>query len=332
VKGLSDTILEVRNLKKYFPIKTGLKRVKYLKAVDNVSFSLSRGETLGVIGESGSGKTTLGKTVIRLYKPTAGEIIFEGEDIAPLPRKTLKKYRKKMQIVYQDPYSSLNPRMRIRDIIGRPIKIHGLASAKEEITSRVKQLLEEVGLPSEVMYRYPHELSGGQRQRIAIARALATEPELIVLDEPTSALDVSIQAQILNLLKEIQRKRNTAYIFISHDIAVVSYMSDKIAVMYMGVFVETGPTRGIIGNPLHPYTRMLISVVPEPDPAKKISVTEDLGEPRLPIDPPPICRFYDRCKYKLPVCGERMPPTVSINGSERTVACWLYEKRGLTKK
>ncbi len=323
---LSETILEVENLKKYFPIKTGLKQVKYLKAVDNVSFTLARGETLGVIGESGSGKTTLGKTVIRLYKPTGGKILFNEEDIAPLPRKALKKYRKKMQIVYQDPYSSLNPRMRIRDIIGRPMKIHGLASTREEITSRVKQLLEEVGLPSEVLHRFPHELSGGQRQRIAIARALATEPELIVLDEPTSALDVSIQAQILNLLKEIQRKRNTAYIFISHDIAVVSYMSDRIAVMYMGVFVETGPTREVIGKPMHPYTKMLISVVPEPDPTKKIGVTEDLGEPRLPIDPPPICRFHDRCKYKLPICSEKAPPKIPIGESGRTVVCWLYGK------
>ncbi len=334
---MSETILEVENLKKYFPIKTGFKQVRYLKAVDNVSFNLARGETLGVIGESGSGKTTLGKTVIRLYKPTGGKILFNGEDIAPLPRKALKKYRKKMQIVYQDPYSSLNPRMGIRDIIGRPLKIHGLASTRDEITSRVKQLLEEVGLPSEVMHRFPHELSGGQRQRIAIARALATEPELIVLDEPTSALDVSVQAQILNLLKEIQKKRNTAYIFISHDIAVVSYMSDRIAVMYMGVFVETGLTREVIGKPMHPYTKMLISVVPEPDPTKKIRITEDLGEPQLPIDPPPICRFHDRCKYKLPVCGEKAPPEISVDGSGRTVACWLYGnsdsiKNGLGKK
>ncbi len=320
---MKEHLLEVAHLKKYFPVKEGLRRTRLLKAVDDVSFTLDRGETLGLIGESGSGKTTLGKTVIRLYTPTDGKIIFDGKDITFTPKKHLRKYRRRMQIVYQDPYSSLNPRMRIRDIIGRPIKIHKLASSEREITRIVESLLEEVGLPREVAKRYPHELSGGQRQRVAIARAIATEPDLIVLDEPTSALDVSVQAQILDLLRKIQKKRKTSYIFISHDIAVVAYMSDKISVMYMGMIVESGPARQVIENPLHPYTRMLISVVPQPDTRKKLKLSEELGEPSLPLDPPPICRYHDRCKQKLPICKEKMPPEVRI-GDGRTVRCWLY--------
>ncbi|MCE4620430.1 MAG: dipeptide/oligopeptide/nickel ABC transporter ATP-binding protein [Desulfurococcales archaeon] len=249
---MKEHLLEVAHLKKYFPVKEGQRRTRLLKAVDDVSFTLDKGETLGLIGESGSGKTTLGKTVIRLYTPTDGKIIFDGEDITFTPKKHLRKYRRRMQIVYQDPYSSLNPRMRIRDIIGRPIKIHKLATSEREITRIVESLLEEVGLPREVARRYPHELSGGQRQRVAIARAIATEPDLVVLDEPTSALDVSVQAQILDLLKKIQRKRKTSYIFISHDIAVVAYMSDHISVMYMGMIVESGPARQVIENPPPP--------------------------------------------------------------------------------
>ncbi|MEB3807235.1 MAG: ABC transporter ATP-binding protein [Desulfurococcales archaeon] len=321
---MTGELLIVRNLKKYFTVKEGLRKTRTLKAVDDVSFTLERGKTLGLIGESGSGKTTLGKTVIRLYTPTSGKILFDGDDITFLPRKELRRYRKRMQIVYQDPYSSLNPRMRIKDVIGRPMKIHKLVSSERELVDRVKRLLEEVGLPSDAINRYPHELSGGQRQRVAIARALATEPDLIVLDEPTSALDVSVQAQILDLLKRIQRKRKTSYIFISHDIAVVNYMSDYIAVMYMGMVVESGPSEDLISNPLHPYTRMLIGVIPRPDPRNRIEVSsEDLGEPKLPLDPPPICRYYDRCKSRLPVCSERMPPEIRVHG-DRVVRCWLY--------
>ncbi|MCE4600390.1 MAG: ABC transporter ATP-binding protein [Desulfurococcales archaeon] len=328
---MTGELLVVRNLKKYFTVKEGLRKTRTLKAVDDVSFTLERGRTLGLIGESGSGKTTLGKTVIRLYTPTSGKILFDGDDITFLPRKELRRYRKRMQIVYQDPYSSLNPRMRIKDVIGRPMKIHKLVSSERELVDSVKRLLEEVGLPSDVINRYPHELSGGQRQRVAIARALATEPDLIVLDEPTSALDVSVQAQILDLLKRIQRKRKTSYIFISHDIAVVNYMSDYIAVMYMGMVVESGPSEDLISNPLHPYTRMLIGVIPRPDPRNRIEVSsEDLGEPKLPLDPPPICRYHDRCKSRLPVCGARMPPEIRVRG-DRIVRCWLYSEKQETR-
>lgn len=326
---MAEAILEVEGLSKYFPIREGLLRTRYLHAVEDVSFVLEKGKTIGVIGETGSGKTTLGKTVIRLYKPSKGRIIFRGTDITSLPEKRLRPLRKYMQIVYQDPYSSLNPRMRIRDIIARPLLIHRLVSSREELDNRIRELLEEVELPINVMYRYPHELSGGQRQRVAIARALATEPELIVLDEPTSALDVSVQAQILNLLKSIQRTHKTSYIFISHDISVVSYMSDEVMVMYSGVVVEKGPTDTVINNPKHPYTRMLISSVPKPDPREKLPEVMEVAEPRLPIDPPPGCRYRDRCPYALHICSKKDPPPISIGG-RRTVRCWLYSSEAGT--
>ncbi len=322
-----EEIIRAEDLKKYFIISGSLRGKRILKAVDRVSISVRRGETLGIIGESGSGKTTLGKTLIRLYEPTGGEIFFKGENIARLKEKQLRKYRRHMQIVFQDPYNSLNPRMRIREIIGRPLRLHNITRTREETDKRVRELLREVGLPENIMYRYPHELSGGQRQRIAIARALATEPDLIILDEPTSALDVSVQAQILALLKKLQKQHNTTYIFISHDIAVVSYMSDRIAVMYMGQIVEEADTRELLENPRHPYTRMLLSVIPEPDPKKRLPETLEIGEPELPIDPPPQCRFYKRCPRRLEICGSREPPLVELEGMHR-VKCWLYTRGG----
>jgi peptide/nickel transport system ATP-binding protein len=320
-----ESVLVVKKLSKYFPVRRGLRSKSLLHAVDKVSFNIKRGETLGIIGETGSGKTTLGKTIIRLLDPDEGKILFRGQDITSLKGSELRKIRKYMQIVFQDPYSSLNPRMRIKDILSRPLKIHRIYSRKEEIDRKVIQLIDDVGLPRDILNRFPHELSGGQRQRVAIARALATEPELIVLDEPTSALDVSVQAQILNLLKELQKRYSTAYIFISHDIAVVAYMSNRIGVMYQGVLVEQGLTNEIIMNPKHPYTKMLIQVIPKPDPRYKLPEIKIPDEIELPIDPPPGCRYYRRCQERMQICEKENPPEVNING--HMVKCWLYNAK-----
>jgi oligopeptide/dipeptide ABC transporter ATP-binding protein len=295
-------LLEVRNLKKYFPIKTGLfKTTRYLHAVDNVSLIIGENETLGLVGESGCGKSTLARTILRLIEPTSGEVLFNGVNILKLSHNEMKKIRLKMQIVYQDPFSSLNPRMRIKDIVSEPFIAHGVAKG-EEAREKALDLLCKVGLGKEHLYRFPHELSGGQKQRVAIARALALDPEFIILDEPTSFLDVSIQAQILNLLLKIQRELKLSYLFISHDLRVIYHMSDRVAVMYAGKIVEIASAEKIFQHPLHPYTQALLSSIPIPDPEirrKKIILK---GEVPSLIDPPPGCRFYSRCPHASPTC------------------------------
>jgi oligopeptide/dipeptide ABC transporter ATP-binding protein len=295
-------LLEVRNLRKYFPIKTGLfKTTRYLHAVDNVSLIIGGYETLGLVGESGCGKSTLARTILRLIEPTSGEVLFNGVNILKLSHNEMKKIRLKMQIVYQDPFSSLNPRMRIKDIVSEPFIAHGVAKG-EEAREKALDLLCKVGLGKEHLYRFPHELSGGQKQRVAIARALALDPEFIILDEPTSFLDVSIQAQILNLLLKIQRELKLSYLFISHDLRAIYHMSDRVAVMYAGKIVEIASAEKIFQHPLHPYTQALLSSIPIPDPEigrKKIILK---GEVPSLIDPPPGCRFYSRCPHASPTC------------------------------
>jgi peptide/nickel transport system ATP-binding protein len=315
-------LVEVRNLKKYFPVK-GLLRVKgYVKAVDGVSFNIERGTTLGLVGESGSGKTTVGKLILRLLEPTSGSVYYDGRDVFKLKGKELKEFRRNAQMVFQDPYSSLNPRMTVFQIIMEPVKVHKIKVDDPE--SFVVKLLYRVGLNETHLYRYPHEFSGGQRQRIAIARVLALRPEFIVLDEPTSALDVSVQAQILELLKDLQRDFNLTYLFISHDLGVVRYMSDYIAVMYLGKIVEYGPAEEVFEKPLHPYTQALFSAIPIPDPVetrrrKRIKVP---GEPPSPINPPPGCRFHPRCPIAKDVCKREEPKLEEVE-SGHYVACWL---------
>ncbi len=328
-------ILETRDLKKYYPITGGIfkKEVGQVKAVDGVSLKIERGECLGLVGESGCGKTTFGKTLLRLLDPTSGHIYFDvpeevkvrtGEkerrhDLATFKGRRLKDMRKRMQIVFQDPSSSLNPRMLIKDTVGEPLKVHGLARGLE-LRKRVLELLNRVGLTSDHLFRYPHEFSGGQRQRIAIARALATEPDLIVLDEPTSALDVSVQAQILNLLQDLQKQFGLTYLFITHHLLVVEYISHRIAVMYLGRIVELARTKGLFENPLHPYTQALLSAIPIPDPEVRSHRTILKGDVPSPIDPPSGCVFRTRCFMAARECKERIPDLVSL-GDEHYVAC-----------
>jgi len=328
-------ILETRDLKKYYPITGGIfkKEVGQVKAVDGVSLKIEKGECLGLVGESGCGKTTFGKTLLRLLDPTSGHIYFDtpeevkvrtGEkerryDLATFKGRRLKDMRKRMQIVFQDPSSSLNPRMLIKDTVGEPLKVHGLARGLE-LRERVLSLLNRVGLTSDHLFRYPHEFSGGQRQRIAIARALATDPDLIVLDEPTSALDVSVQAQILNLLQDLQKQFGLTYLFITHHLLVVEYISQRIAVMYLGRIVELARTKGLFENPLHPYTQALLSAIPIPDPEVRSHRTILKGDVPSPIDPPSGCVFRTRCFMAARECKERIPDLVSL-GDEHYVAC-----------
>jgi len=295
-------LLKVVNLKKYFYTGAGFfGEREVIKAVDGVSFSVREGETLGIVGESGSGKTTLGKCLLRLIEPTSGEIYFDGVDILKLDRKELKKVRRNLQIIFQNPYSSLDPRMRIGDIIGEPLKIHGVE--RRERTKRVFELLELVGLPRSYSRRFPHQLSGGQRQRVAIARALALNPKIIIADEPTSALDVSIQAQILNLLKDLQRMYGLTYIYISHDMGTIRYMSDRVAVMYFGKIVELGDARIVFENPLHPYTVELLESVPVPNPKKrKLIKTKDIPYEKMFSHDMYGCIYYPRCPYATEEC------------------------------
>lgn len=334
-------ILETRDLKKYYPITGGVfkKEVGQVKAVDGVSLKIERGECLGLVGESGCGKTTFGKTLLRLLDPTSGHIYFDapeeakdrtGEkerrhDLATFKGTRLKDMRKRMQIVFQDPSSSLNPRMLIKDIVGEPLKVHDLARGLE-LRERVLSLLNRVGLTSDHLFRYPHEFSGGQRQRIAIARALATDPDLIVLDEPTSALDVSVQAQILNLLQDLQKEFGLTYLFITHHLLVVEYISHRIAVMYLGRIVELADTRELFGNPLHPYTQALLSAIPIPDPEVRSHRTILKGDVPSPIDPPSGCVFRTRCFMAARECKERIPDLVSL-GDEHYVACHRVRSR-----
>ncbi len=301
-----EKLLEVKNLKKYFHVRTGLLKKTDLKAVDDVSFFINKGETLGIVGESGCGKTTLGRTILRLEEPTAGEIIYDGDNIVG---KDMKEYRKHMQIVFQDPYASLDPRKTVSDIIGEAMDIHNLYSSKDERRDKILELMRLVGLNAEFYNRFPHEFSGGQRQRIGIARALAVNPAFIVCDEPVSALDVSIQAQIINMLEELQEKRGLTYLFIAHDLAIVKHISQRIGVMYLGHMVELTTSAELYRNPLHPYTQMLLSAIPiaDPDRSEKRQRIMLKGEIPSPLNPPSGCPFRTRCPKAEKCCAETMP-------------------------
>ena len=320
-----DMLVEVKNLKEYFNINTGMFSNKPLKAVDDVSFSIRRGETLGLVGESGCGKTTVGRTLLHLYKPTAGEIWFDGKQI--VTKKDIAEYRRKSAMVFQDPYSSLNPRMTVADIIGEPLDVHKMYSSEAERKDRILELMGQVGLNSEHANRYAHEFSGGQRQRIGIARALAMKPQFVVCDEPVSALDVSIQAQVINMFDELQDKMGLTYLFIAHDLLVVRHISDRIAVMYLGKMVELADAREIYDHPLHPYTRSLMSAVPLPDPKmarenKRIVLSGDIPSP---LNAPSGCPFRTRCPYASDICAQSMPEFKDVGGGH-FVACHNMDK------
>ena len=303
-----DCILEVRHLRKCFPLKKTItgKVTRELVAVDDVSFKLKAGETLGIVGESGCGKTTTGRAILKLHEPTAGQIIFNGEDITHFDSKQMRPIREQMQIIFQDPYSSLPPRSTVGGILSEPVEVHNIVP-KEQVKEYVLELMDKCGLRDYYYERYPHEFSGGQRQRICIARALSVQPKLVICDEPVSALDVSIQAQIINLLKKLQREMNLAYIFISHDLSVVKFISDKIGVMYLGSMMEFGTKEDIFKNPLHPYTKALFSAVPNPDPDNKTQRIKLEGDIPSPANPPKGCRFHTRCPYATEVCKHIVP-------------------------
>jgi len=316
----SEYLVEVRHLKEYFPVRTGFLKTIPLKAVDDVSFAIRPGETLGLVGESGCGKTTVGRTLMHLYKPTGGEIYFEGKQVT---EKNIGEFRKDMQMVFQDPYSSLDPRMTVEDIIGEPLDVHKLYSTKQERREKVMELMSLVGLNAEHATRYVHEFSGGQRQRIGIARALAVNPKFIVCDEPVSALDVSIQAQVINMFEELQEKLGVAYLFIAHDLLVVHHISDRIAVMYLGRMVEMADADELNENPIHPYTLSLLSAVPVPDPrtakASQRIILE--GDVPSPLNMPSGCAFRTRCRYATEKCAQECP-ALTDRGNGHMVACW----------
>ncbi|MFI3169147.1 MAG: oligopeptide/dipeptide ABC transporter ATP-binding protein [Faecalibacterium sp.] len=345
---LEKNLLEVSHLKQYFPIRTGFVKTTNLKAVDDVSFTLKQGETLGLVGESGCGKTTVGRSLLQLYKPTAGRVVFDGNvlfdsgevydengkmqldasgkpiiDQSKIVKADMLPYRRQMQMVFQDPYSSLNPRMTVEEIIAEPIDVHKLAASKGDRHDKVMQLMETVGLNAEHATRYPHEFSGGQRQRIGIARALAVDPKFIVCDEPVSALDVSIQAQVINMFEDLQQKMGLSYLFIAHDLLVVHHISDRICVMYLGHVMETASSDELNENPIHPYTESLLSAVPVPDPiiarANKRIVLE--GDVPSPLKAPSGCPFRTRCKYATEQCAMERPP-LTDRGDRHFVACW----------
>lgn len=320
----TDIILDVRNLKKYFPLKKTLMGdpIVNLKAVDDVSFTLKRGETLGIVGESGCGKTTMGRAILKLHQPTAGNIYFEGKDIAGYSSGQMRELRTSMQIVFQDPYSSLPPRSTVGDILSEPVMVHNIVP-RAQIKDYVLNLMESCGLHDYYYERYPHEFSGGQRQRICIARALTVNPKLVVCDEPVSALDVSIQAQIINLLKKLQRERQLSYLFISHDLSVVKFVSDKIGVMYLGSIIEFGSKDKIFSNPMHPYTEALFSAVPDFDPDKKTKRTILKGDIPSPANPPPGCKFHTRCPKAMEIC-KTVAPVYKEYEADHSVACHLY--------
>ena len=318
------SLLEIRNLKKYFPVEQGLlsRRKGDVKAVDGVSLTVEDGETLGVVGESGCGKSTLGRTILRLIEPTEGEILFEGKDIMRISSAEMRDLRRRMQIIFQDPYASLNPRMRVGDIIGEGLKIHHMASSSGR-KEHVMGLLEKVGLRDDHYERYPHEFSGGQRQRIGIARALAVSPKFIVADEPVSSLDVSIQAQIINLLQELQESMQLTFFFISHDLRVVKHVSHRVAIMYLGKIVEIAPSEAIYTDARHPYTRALLSAVPMPDPNPKRDRMVLEGDVPSPVNPPSGCNFHPRCPFREQICTEVEPELEFSHGGHGT-ACHVF--------
>ncbi len=317
-----EKLLEVRDVKKYFPIKGGFfqRTVANVKAVDGVSLYIKKGETLGLVGESGCGKSTLGRTIARLYEPTEGEIIYNGVDIAGLKGQELKELRKNMQIIFQDPYSSLNPRMNVSTIVGEAMLAHNMVKKGQEYTDRVIEVIEKCGLSDYHIYRYPHQFSGGQRQRIGVARALALNPEFIVADEPVSALDVSIQSQVLNLLMDLQEQMGLSYLFISHDLSVVKHISNRIGVMYLGSIVELASKHDLYNEPLHPYTRALLSAIPIANPTVKKKMEPIIGEIPSNVDTPSGCKFHTRCVYAKDICKEVIPEYREIK-PEHFVAC-----------
>ena len=327
-----DIILEVKNLKMYFPVGSGFlsrKPVGYVKAVDDVNFTVKRGETLGLVGESGCGKTTTGRCILQLYKPTAGQVIFDGQDLTSMNTKTMRGMRREMQVIFQDPYSSLNPRMTAGNIIGEPLIVHGLVANKTEYRDKVADLLTNVGLNPYMADRFPHEFSGGQRQRIGVARALSVSPKFIVADEPVSALDVSIQAQIINLLEDLQEQFNLTYLFIAHDLSVVRHISDRVGVMYLGHLVEMAERNEIYRNPIHPYTKALLSAVPIPDPVldaqrERVLLT---GEVPSPLNPPSGCVFHPRCPVANDTCSQILPDLREVETNHYS-ACILSNGYG----
>lgn len=329
---VADKIVEAENLTKHFPLSKGFGEMLFSRkkavvhAVDGISFDIREKEVFGLAGESGSGKTTTGRLILRLIEPTGGRLIFKGEDLAKLKAKELKPLRRRMQIIFQDPYESLNPRMTISDILAEPLTVQGMVKSRDEIQEKATEMLESVELtpPTEFLLRYPHELSGGQRQRVAVARAFILNPEFVVADEPVSMLDVSIRAEILNLMLDLVGEFNVSFLYITHDLALARHMCDRLAVMYLGKIVETGPVETLVYEPLHPYTNALIDAVPTPDPTQKRTATVLKGEIPSPINPPSGCRFHTRCPVVMDVCSKEEPAMVTIKG-EHCVACHRHK-------
>ena len=322
---MSEKILEIKDLKQYYPVTTKELGKTFVKALDGVSFEVKRGETLGIVGESGCGKSTMGLTICKLIEPTSGQIILNGEDITNYNRTQMREIRKKVQMVFQDPYASLNPRMSVRDIIAEPLIIHKLFKTRDEINARVIELLKQVGLDDYHAKRFPHEFSGGQRQRIGVARALAVEPQIIIADEPVSALDVSIQSQVLNLMCDLREQYGLTYIFISHDLSVVEHISDRVGVMYLGNFVEMADKETLYRNPVHPYTQALLSAIPQPDPTKKSEKIILEGNIPSPINVPSGCKFHPRCRYCMDICKSVSPEKTQVEPGH-FVFCHLCSK------